>query len=331
MSSIATAVVAAAVIGGVSANRAAKKAANAQMGAAQMGVDAQNAQFERVRELLAPYIGASTGSGDFTPVLSRDMIDASGGDFRPNEDLYKNSPEYRNAWDKFIEGHQAMYGVAPSIGAGSNLSAAQRQLKDYGFNLDDYNAQQQLKYQPVRGSLNEQQAMLGLSGPDAERAAIGRIEQSQGFQSAVQQGENALLQNASATGGLRGGNIQAALAQFRPRMLAAAIEDQYSKLAGITSLGQNAAAGVGNAGMQTGANTANLLGQMGAAQAGGYIAQGQNTANFASAVPQAIGAYQGYNRPFGGSTAPQLNTAQQYGTVPGSQQTNMLQAQEAGF
>ena len=56
----------------------------------------------------------------------------------------------------------------------------------------------------------------------------------------VQQGQDAILQNASAIGGLRGGNTQAALAQFRPALLSQLIAEQYNRLGGLSSLGQNA-------------------------------------------------------------------------------------------
>jgi len=122
-------------------------------------------------------------------------------------------------------------------------------------------------------ALEAQQAFLGLKGPEAERAAIERISGGETFKSLAQQGEEALLQRASATGGLRGGNIQGALAQFRPQLLNSLIEQQYGRLGGLTTLGQQSAAGVGTAGMQTGTNVANLLGQQGAAQAGGVLGE----------------------------------------------------------
>jgi hypothetical protein len=122
-------------------------------------------------------------------------------------------------------------------------------------------------------ALEAQQAFLGLRGPEAERAAIERISGSERFQELTRQGEEALLQRASATGGLRGGNVQAALAQFRPQVLNQLIEEQYGRLGGMTTLGQRSAAGVGAAGMETGTNVANLLAQQGAAQAGGEIGQ----------------------------------------------------------
>ena len=122
-------------------------------------------------------------------------------------------------------------------------------------------------------ALEQQQAFLGLCGPEAEQAAIDRISSGAGFQESVRQGEEALLQRASATGGLRGGNIQGALAQFRPALLNQALEQQYSRLGGMTTLGQRSAAGVGAAGMETGTNVANLLSQQGAALAGGELGQ----------------------------------------------------------
>jgi hypothetical protein len=146
-------------------------------------------------------------------------------------------------------------------------------------------------------ALEQQQAFLGLRGPDAERAAIERIQGGVGFQEAVRQGEEALLQRASATGGLRGGNVQAALAQFRPALLNQAIEQQYSRLGGMTTLGQQSAAGVGAAGMETGTNIANLLGQQGAALAGGELGQAKAYGQVLNMPAQFLGMQYGAGRP----------------------------------
>ena len=123
-------------------------------------------------------------------------------------------------------------------------------------------------------ALQGQQALIGLRGAPEQQAAISALEQSPFFQSAVRQGEEALLQRASATGGLRGGNIQAALAQFRPQMLESQIAQQYERLGGLTSLGQASAAGQAGAGMQSAGAIGNLLAQRGAALAGGQLAAG---------------------------------------------------------
>jgi hypothetical protein len=123
-------------------------------------------------------------------------------------------------------------------------------------------------------ALGEQAAIIGLRGAPAQQEAIAGFEQSPIMQALARQGEEALLQQASATGGLRGGNIQAALGQFRPRLLNALIEQQYGRLGGLSSLGQAAAAGQAAAGMQSAGQIGSLLGQAGAARAGGIIAQG---------------------------------------------------------
>jgi len=150
-------------------------------------------------------------------------------------------------------------------------------------------------------ALGQQQALLGMGAPEAQQQAINAIQSGPQFQALQQQGENAILQNASATGGLRGGNVQGALAQFRPALLSGLIDQQYSRLGGLASLGQNAAAGVGNAGLSTGTNITNLLGQQGAAAAGGQIAQGRAFGAIPGAISGGLGLYSGLGGSFGGS------------------------------
>jgi hypothetical protein len=148
------------------------------------------------------------------------------------------------------------------------------------------------------GALAGQQAFLGLQGPEAERAAIERISGGQTFQALADQGENALLQRASATGGLRGGNIQGALAQFRPALLSSLIDQQYGRLGGLTTLGQNAATGTGAAAQTMGTNVTNLLGQQGAAAAGAEIAQGKAFGAIPSAISGGLGLFSGLGGKF---------------------------------
>jgi hypothetical protein len=153
-------------------------------------------------------------------------------------------------------------------------------------------------------ALQQQQALIGLQGPEAERAAIERISGGETYKSLLAQGENALLQNASATGGLRGGNIQGALAQFRPELLSKLIDQQYGRLGGMTllgsettgnlsRLGQASAAGTGAAAQTTGTNIATLLGQQGQAQAGAALAQGKAYAAIPGQIVGGIGEYIG--------------------------------------
>lgn len=158
-------------------------------------------------------------------------------------------------------------------------------------------------------ALAMQRALAGLDGPEAYQAAIAKVEGSPEFAAMMQQGENALLQNASATGGLRGGNTQEALMQMRPQMLSQLIEQQYGRLGGlagagqqaaggIAQLGQGAAAGQAAGGLQSGQLIGNALGQIGASQAGGLMAQGSAGLQGAQAagrgVSEAAGSYVGW-------------------------------------
>jgi hypothetical protein len=167
-------------------------------------------------------------------------------------------------------------------------------------------------------AFGQQQALIGLQGPEAERAAIERISSGETFQALARQGEEAMLQNASATGGLRGGNIQGALAQFRPALLSSLINQQYGRLGGIsgagfgvtsglTSLGQASAAGQASSGMQLGQNVAGLLGQQGAATAGAQLAEGGVVGSTFGTLASLGGAAYGAGL-FGGAPA---------GVVPG--------------
>ena len=126
----------------------------------------------------------------------------------------------------------------------------------------------------VTGALQAQQELLGLRGTAAQQRAISGLETSPILQALTRQGEEALLQRASATGGLRGGNVQAALAQFRPQLLSDVIQQQFTNLGGLTKIGQASAAGQAAAGMESAGAIGDLLGQAGAARAGGIIGRG---------------------------------------------------------
>jgi len=195
------------VIGGITgasqAADAASSAAGTQAASAQQGIDEQRRQFDKIVELMAPYVGA---------------------------------------------GNQA---------------------------------------------LGQQQALIGLGGAGAQQQAISGLEQSPQYLEMVRQGENALLQNASATGGLRGGNVQSALAQYRPQILSDLINQQYGRLGGISQMGQAAAGGQASAGQNMASNVGNLLGQQGAALAGGQLAQGQVVGQSVGSLAKGAGMFYG--------------------------------------
>jgi len=148
-------------------------------------------------------------------------------------------------------------------------------------------------------ALSRMRILMGLDGADAQAAAYTQIAQGPEMTELSRQGENAILQGASATGGLRGGNTQGALAQFRPQLLSNLINQQYQNLSGIANQGYNAAAQGGNYGMQgalgagqfgvSGATAAGNFGQQGAIAGGNYGMQGAMTQG---SLAQALAAIQ---------------------------------------
>lgn len=191
-----------------------------------------------------------------------------------------------------------MQGEAAKDAASTQAGASQAGIEEQRRQFD---VVQKLLEPYVTGgteAFKQQQALVGVQGPEAQRAAISAIEQGPAFQALTEQGENALLQRASATGGLRGGNVQAALAQFRPQILSQLIEQQYGQLGGLAKFGQASAAGTGAAARETGANVAQLLAAQGAATAGGQMAAGKAFASIPSAISGGLGIFSGLGGKF---------------------------------
>jgi hypothetical protein len=183
------------------------------------------------------------------------------------------------------------------IGAGVSISASKKASKAQIQAADRTADEQRAAREEMRAylapytsagtpALQAQMAALGLAGPEEQQAYVSQQEQSPIFQALARQQEEAILQNASATGGLRGGNVQGALAQFRPALLNQFLDQQYERLGGLTRLGQASAAGVGASGITSATNIGQAYTQAGQAQAGGILGQ-------ANAFNQAIGTIGG--------------------------------------
>jgi len=196
-----------------------------------------------------------------------------------------------------VGGSQLIGGMMQADAAG-DAAAMQAQASEAGIaeQRRQFDELQELLKPYVEAGLpamQAQRAMLGLTTPEEQAAQIAQVQGSPMFQELTRQGEEALLARASATGGLRGGDIQGALAQFRPQMLAQQLEDRYSKLGGFTALGQQSAAGVGTAGMRTGESIAGLLAQQGAAQAGAELGKAKAYSGLLNLPMQFLGMHFG--------------------------------------
>ncbi len=188
--------------------------------------------------------------------------------------------------------------------AADKASRAQSRAADAGIEEErrQFDAIRELLAPFVKGgteATDAQRAFLGLLGPDKEREFIKGVENSEAFKANLKQGETAILQNAAATGGLRGGNTQRALGTFRPNLLNQVIAQRFAGLDALAGRGQASAAGQAAAGQNSANAIAGLLQDQGAAIAGAQIARGNAAAGFGNTLAQAGGTIAGYlaNRP----------------------------------
>lgn len=132
------------------------------------------------------------------------------------------------------------------------------------------------------------------AGQDDQAAAIEKLRLGPLYQSLYRNGEEALLQNAAATGGIRGGNTQRGLADFGSDVLANVYQNQLSNLSGVAGLGLGATGSVASFGANNANNAAGLTTQIGQAQANNYLARGrinaQNWSNAGSFLDNAVSA-----------------------------------------
>jgi len=161
------------------------------------------------------------------------------------------------------------------------------------------------------GALEQQQALLGLSGSEAQQQALTAFQESPGQAFLRQRGEQSILRQASATGGLGGARVQEALQQQGIGFAQQDLQNQLARLSGITGQGQVATQNVAQLGAQQASNIGNLLSAGGQAQAGGILGAGAAQSQF---IGQAGGALSGYL-----ASRPQTQAPiQQGGFAPGS-------------
>jgi len=133
--------------------------------------------------------------------------------------------------------------------------------------------------------------LAGVNGNDAMSAEIAKIMAGPQYTQTVQNGEDAILANASATGGLRGGNTQDGLARFRGDALSSAISSQLATYGGLVGIGTGASDAVGTFGANAVAQQAALRNTGAGAQAQAQLVRGgvnaknwQNTGGFLDGI-----------------------------------------------
>ncbi len=168
------------------------------------------------------------------------------------QQMQQNLQPYMQLWTNAIPGLQSQLGKLG--GMNFSFNPTEQQLENtpgYQFTL-----QQGLK------GVNNSLAAQGLNLSGAQAKAVGQFTTGLADQTYQQQYQNA-LQNFMTNYGVQ--------------------SDQYNRQSGLVGLGQNAAAGVGNAGLQTASQAGNFLTSGANAQAAGIIGS-------ANALNQGLGA-----------------------------------------
>ena len=124
-------------------------------------------------------------------------------------------------------------------------------------------------------AISSQQALLGLLGPEAQAQAFQQFTESPGQAFLRQRGEQSLLRNASAIGGLGGGNIRSALQQQGIGFAQTDLQNQLQQLRMMSESGRGSAEALGGFRSGTAANTGNLMIAGGEARASGILGQQQ--------------------------------------------------------
>ncbi len=125
------------------------------------------------------------------------------------------------------------------------------------------------------GALEQQQALLGLLGKERQQELFLQLEESPGQQFLRKRQERSLLRNASAIGGLGGGNVRTALQEQAVGFGQQDIQNQFGRLGQVAGQGQTAATNVGQFGSAASRDIANLNVAGSEARASGILGKQQ--------------------------------------------------------
>lgn len=172
--------------------------------------------------------------------------------------------------------------------------------------------QTQVNEQPyVTAGANVLKQLQGLTTP----GGTAQFQNSPGYQFQVQQGENAILNNRSALGGVNSGNTLKALNSYGQGVANQDYWNYYNALQTQAGNGQNAAANLGSLGTQVGSSIGNNIIGAGNASAAGTVGASNAVGNAVSGIGQ---NYLLYNALNGGGSNGLLTNFGTNSFVPGA-------------
>jgi len=163
------------------------------------------------------------------------------------------------------------------------------------------------RFEAVRGGLQpfisgaapafeQQQALSGALGPEAQAAAFGAFQEDPGTQFLREQGLRLVGAGAAKTGGLGGGERLRELTRFSQGLALQDLSSRFNRLGAVTGVGLQAAQALGGVSGQATAGQVAQIGQAGAAGALGTLGSQQATAQgieqLVGQIPGLISAFQ---------------------------------------
>jgi len=296
---LAGAAVGSSLLSGIFGASAASKAAKAQAEANRYATDESRRQFDEqmaqyqkeqaaaaerygiTQTQLSPYITSGASALESQRALA--------GIGMSEEEKQAKIADANAEYEKVKQDKERELGLMGGVSVSSFSPRVIKRREEYNKALSEADAKRQATIEAIN---------TAPSGAEAQRAAIGAIEASPEMQYLTKQGESAIMSNASATGGLRGGNVQGALAQFRPSLLNDLIKQQYSRLGQLSQLGQSSIVGApgyggGGTNYPSGAGIVGGIEQGGAIQAGSELAKGAAWQTIPNAFMTGLGTYAG--------------------------------------
>jgi len=165
--------------------------------------------------------------------------------------------------------------------------------RQFDLTRADFASEQQLGEEGIGGY----RRLLGLDGAESQQSEIDALRGSPLYQSLYGNGRDAILANAAATGGLRGGNTQGALYRMGEDTLSSVIRQQLGDYASTIGIGMGSDQAIGNFGANAVTQQNQLRNQGAGALAQSQLVRGgiaaQNWNNAGGLLDSALGSILG--------------------------------------
>lgn len=274
------AIAGATIIGGVSASKAASKSAKAQGKSTDASIAEQRRQFDITQQNLAPFQSAGADA------LNQQRILLGLGGTDPDAQRRSDLQSQLDAINQEEQAFADKFGGKITGRGGMINRVAMKISNNQGFGGQRDKIQSQID---ALGSFSPGNAQ------EQQQAAFNALNQSPGQQFLRDRAQKNLLRNASAIGGLGGGNVRSALVQQGVGFAQQDLQNQFGRLGQLAGQGQNAATTIGQFGQQTSGNIGNALIAGGNARASGIINQSNAFQNTLGGLANVAGQF--FNKP----------------------------------